>query len=428
MKYLVFSKNPSDEIPFMELAGAGDAVPPTAMPEDLEDHEADDLRRDPDVTDVIPSIPLSLIEPVGDPVIGSPAQGAWGVEAVGATTSPQNGKGVTVAVLDTGIDTSHPAFKGLTFGAKNLMDFTLGDEAVPGKAPDHHGHGTHVAGTIFGRDVNGIRIGVAPGVNRVLIAKVLGPQGAPTEVVYRAITWAIEQKADVVSMSLGFNFPKVVEYFVKQENFPSGIAAAKALQAFRSTVRLFDHLSELIAAFDRIGRGAVVVAAAGNESLRGKDPRFTVPIAPPAAADGFISVGALSRTGDRAAPFAIAHFSNTGCLLAAPGVGILSARRGRDGELVEMDGTSMATPHVAGVAALWAERSGGNRTADWARDIQRDVESNAMRIPGQARADVGLGIVQAPQDGRRSRSSVKQESRRRAGTATATRKRKKTSK
>lgn len=399
MKYLIFRKQPFENDPFLELAGAGEELPATATSEELEDRDAVDLRRDPTVVDVIPSIPLSLVEPVDDSATTSPMQGAWGVEAVGATTSPQNGDGVTVAVLDTGIDTNHPAFKGLTFGSENLMDFTAGDQRVPGQAPDQNGHGTHVAGTIFGRDVNGTRIGVAPGVKRVLIAKVLGPQGAPTESVYSAIVWALDNKADVISMSLGFSFPKVVDYFLKQEGLPSGIAVARALQAYRSTVRLFDRVSDLIAAFVRMGRGAVVIAASGNESLRDRDLRFTVHAAPPATTDGFISVGAVSRTGDEAAPFAVARFSNTSCLLAAPGVGILSAKSGTRGELVEKNGTSMAAPHAAGVAALWIQKlfPTGNRPEDWARDVQRAIESHAIPPPGQTRIDVGLGIVQAPQ-------------------------------
>src|SRR5262249_10902945 len=145
------------------------------------------------------------------------------------------------------------------------------------------------------------------------------------------------------------------------------------------------------------GRGALLAAASGNESRRGDNPQFTVATAPPAAADGFLSVGAVSRTGKHEAPFAVAPFSNTGCLFAAPGVEILSAKRG--GGLVSMSGTSMATPHVAGVMALWTQKlfPAGIRPTGWAKDVLLEVQKSLIPAPGQTRSDVGLGIVRAPQ-------------------------------
>src|SRR5271166_1981492 len=351
MKYLVLRKRPySGDDPFTEMVAAGGGhdsrLPYDVYSQELEDRHVGDLRRDPNV-DVVPSIYFTLIKPleVSSADLGPIGARAWGIEAVGAGSSPQNGEGVTVAVLDTGIDKTHQAFSGLAFDGENLKDFTVDEKGVAGSAVDVDGHGTHVAATIFGREVNGTRIGVAPGVKKVLIGKVLGPKGGATEVVLNAIEWALERRADVISMSLGVDYPGLVARLVEESGFPTDIAASRALEAYRSNVRLFDSLAALVAARSR---GALLVAASGNESRRRDDPRFTVATGPPAAADGFISIGAVSQN------LAVAPFSNTGCLLVAPGVGILSAKLG--GGLVSMSGTSMATPHVAGVVALWTQK------------------------------------------------------------------------
>jgi subtilisin family serine protease len=405
MDYVILRKRSIDlDDPFLLPAGAKspgagrDSLPFDVVEGDLTEHEAEELVRDPEVEEVIPTIPFSLIEPVDVPGVQASSDKAWGVEAVGATTSPQTGAGVTVAVLDTGIDRTHPAFAGLDFKETDLMDFTVGDRPQAGSAPDVHGHGTHVAGTIFGRDVNGVRIGVAPGVKRVLIGKVLGENGGPTGTIIKAITWAMDEGADVISMSLGIDFPGLVARLVRA-GLPADIATSRALEAYRSNVRLFDRIAGLVAANVQDGNGAFLVAASGNESRRGDDPKFTVAVAPPAAADGFVSVGAVSQTTDATKPFAVARFSNTNCRVSAPGVAILSAKLG--GGLVNMNGTSMATPHVAGVAALWIERlfPDGDRPRNWASDVQSEIESNVKKAPalGLGRVDVGLGVVQAPQ-------------------------------
>jgi len=298
---------------------------------------------------------------------------------------------VTIAVLDTGIDKEHAAFAELVLQDGDLMDFTSNEEGVAGSAADVHGHGTHVAGTIIGRDVNGTRIGVARGVTKVLIGKVLGPDGGPTETIFNGIEWALRRRADVISMSLGIDFGALWGR-LQNGGLPGDIALSRALEAYRSNVRLFDRLASEVQARVERGRGALLVAASGNESRREKDPRFTVAVAPPAAADGFISVGAVSQN-----PLAVASFSNTSCQVCAPGVNILSAKVG--GGRKSLSGTSMATPHVAGVLALWIQKlfPSGERPQKWTADVQRALEANLKVVPGGARVDVGLGMVQAPQ-------------------------------
>ena len=143
--------------------------------ETLSARDVRDLRRDPQVKGAAPPIPVQLIRPVSDAEAGaqpSSEQGAtWGVQVTGALQSPYTGQGVTVAVLDTGIDATHEAFKGIKLVQKDFTGEGNGDQ---------HGHGTHVAGTIFGQTAKGLRYSVAPGIRRALIGKVLGAKGGGT--------------------------------------------------------------------------------------------------------------------------------------------------------------------------------------------------------------------------------------------------------
>lgn len=374
--------------PLTRGAGTGGAaVAPRVEVDELDGRASRAMRQRSDVAAIAPAMPMRLIEPVASDVPATPAAGdvAWGITAVGADTSPFDGTGIVVAVLDTGIDATHPAFAGVTLTRRNFT--TDADE-------DTHGHGTHCAGTIFGRDVDGTRIGVARGVQRAVIGKVLGGGGGGSDQVASAIQWAIGEGAHVVSMSLGIDFPGFVKFLIDAHGYPAERATTIALEGYRHNVRLFERLTSFIVAQGDFGTQALLVAAAGNESERGGSPAYEVACAPPAVAEGMVSVAALGQSGSA---LEVAAFSNTNATVSGPGVGVLSAKRG--GGLVAMSGTSMATPHVAGVAALWAQKLSTPGPLKASQLVARLVASGTTSAlaSGFDPADVGTGLVQAPQ-------------------------------
>ena len=345
------------------------------------------LTRSSDVLAVAPSIPMKLIAPLDIQDVAEPAAQdvAWGVKAVGADTSPFTGKGIVVAVLDTGIDASHPAFSGISISQK---DFTGEGDG------DQHGHGTHCAGTIFGRPTAGsARIGIAPGVEKVLIGKVIGKNGGSSDQIVSAIQWAVENGANVISMSLGMDFPGLVKQ-LEQNGFPPELAASRALEGYRTNVLLFERLAALVKAQGAFLQATIIVAAAGNESQRNINPKFEISVSPPAVSEGIISVGAL---GEGPKGLTVADFSNTGPNISGPGVQILSAKAGGGFRL--MSGTSMATPHVAGVAALWAEKINAFGNLSPLQLTARLIGSGTSEgiKEGFDSFDVGAGLVRAPQ-------------------------------
>jgi subtilisin family serine protease len=357
----------------------------TLTPKDVHD-----ARRDPALLGAAPVMPVVLIKPLedtGGAVAQDESEVTWGVTAVGAAGSPFTGAGVTVAILDTGIDAAHEAFAGKQIVQK---DFTGEGDG------DGNGHGTHCAGTVFGGPVGGIRIGVAPGVERALIGKVLGAAGGgSTEQILDGLLWAVREGANVVSMSLGFDFPGLVRRLVDERGMAIEAATSVALTAFRENVRLFDALGQLVRAHSSMFSNAAIVAAAGNESKR---PQYEVGTSAPAAADGLISVGALQRGTGTPVRLGVASFSNAAPVISGPGVGVQSAKPG--GGLRSLNGTSMATPHVAGVAALWFEQIRSVNPNAHIRQLEGKLLGMATLdqiVEGEALANVGVGIARAPQ-------------------------------
>ncbi|MBN7741772.1 S8 family peptidase [Bacillus velezensis] len=211
------------------------------------------------------------------------------------------GSNVKVAVIDSGIDSSHPDLK--VAGGASMVP----SETNPFQ--DYNSHGTHVAGTVAALNNSVGVLGVAPSASLYAV-KVLGADGSGQySWIINGIEWAIANNMDVINMSLGG---------------PSGSAALKA-------------------AVDKaVASGVVVVAAAGNEGTSGGSSTVGYPGKYPSV----IAVGAVNSSNQRAS------FSSVGSELdvMAPGVSIQSTLPGN--KYGAYNGTSMASPHVAGAAAL----------------------------------------------------------------------------
>ena len=282
----------------------------------------------------------------------------WGLQAVGVPASARTGRGVRVAVLDTGLDPTHP---DLGARAVQAASFVRGEDAV-----DVQGHGTHCAGTLCGprRPQGPTRYGVAPELE-LYVGKVLGNDGRGREGdVLAGIDWAVERGCRIVSMSLGSRAVPGDSYSQVFEQVAAALAAATP--------------------------GTVLVAAAGNDSARSRG--LVAPIGRPASCPTVVSVAAVD------AALEVAEFSNAGAEpgggqidVAAPGVAVLSAYPEPDGPYVLLSGTSMAAPHVAGVLALLAEA----RPEAGVPELVRELTATSRPLAAEPR-DVGAGLVQAP--------------------------------
>lgn len=345
---------------------------------------------------IAPAMPLQLIEPIAmsfASIDNAPGNIAWGLSAIGADQSSFDGSGVRMGIIDTGVDPSHECFKG--------VDFEMRDYTGEGVA-DINGHGTHCAATIFGRDVNGIRVGVAREVKDVFVGKTMGVGRGDSGMLIQAISDAVEYGCRVISMSLGFDHARMATRLRELNDWPTELATAVALHRYRANVRMFDRLGALLASRPATGQHEVLlIAASGNASKRDVNSSYEMPAMPPSEADEFISVGAVGV--DTAKAIFVAPFSNINCTLCAPGVNILSAQAGTTQGLVAKSGTSMAAPHVAGVAALHIQASSKKamksslyQRAPTVRQQLLKETSLANLPPEIDERHVGLGVIRAP--------------------------------
>lgn len=263
----------------------------------------------------------------------------WGLIACRVPQSTRHGGGIKVAVLDTGMDLGHPDFNGRSFTSQTFVG-----EPVQ----DLNSHGTHCIGTACGpKNPAGTtpRYGIAYRAP-IFVGKVLSNSGSgSTATVLAGMNWAIANRCPVISMSLGAQTPVQAAYTA------AGSAA--------------------------LSRGLLIVAAAGNNSGS--------PTGAPANSPTILAVASLDEN------LRASGFSNMGKIeIAAPGRDVFSSvpRPTRHGT---KSGTSMATPHVAGCAALWAQTSAALRgMALW-----RKLQATAAPLSEPA-SKVGRGLVQAP--------------------------------
>lgn len=270
----------------------------------------------------------------------------WGLQATRVSTSSRSGDGVKVAVLDTGLDATHPDFVGRDITAASF---------IPGASPhDGHGHGTHCIGTACGPKApsGSRRYGVAYECD-IFTGKVLSDEGSGSDAgILAGINWAVANDCAVISMSLGAD--------IARPHPPYSTAGRRAL-----------------------ARGSLIIAAAGNNANRPGDKGF---VGAPANSPDILAVGALdSRL--RVARFSARSLPGRGGQVdvAGPGVDVYSSWP-MPTRYHTISGTSMATPHVAGLAALWSKATGRRGLELWAT-----LAKESRRLPRPS-VDVGSGL------------------------------------
>lgn len=275
----------------------------------------------------------------------------WGLRATGADATTATGRAIRVAVLDTGFDLEHPDFAGRSVTARS---FVAGE-----KPQDGHGHGTHCIGTACGPadPPEGRRYGVASEAE-IFAGKVLGDRGSGSDAgILAGIEWALANGCRVISMSLGADVPEVSTAYET--------VGRRALEA-----------------------GTLIVAAAGNNASRSDG--FLGFVGMPANSPSIMAVAAVD------ADLQIADFSAASnpveggqVDVAGPGVAVYSSwpmpRRNNT-----ISGTSMATPHVAGLAALYSQATGATARELWEALVRA---ARALDLPA---SDAGAGLAQAP--------------------------------
>lgn len=279
----------------------------------------------------------------------------WGLQATGVSQSGFTGRSVRVAILDTGFEMQHPDFVARGIVSRSFI------AGIP-TAHDDNGHGTHCLGTLGGpREPEGEpRYGIASDAE-LFVGKVMKANGKGNEGdILHGIDWALQNQCRVISMSIG-----------------------KPVARGEAPDRRYEEIGAIA-----LRRNCLLISAAGNDSDR---PDEIGPVEMPANSTTVMAVGAINRR------LELYRLSNGGINadgggidLVGPGVDVLSSKRLVLAKPYGFEsGTSMATPHVAGVAALLMEANPGAS----AEEIWTKLTQSARRLSLPS-ADVGSGLVQ----------------------------------
>lgn len=280
---------------------------------------------------------------------------SWGIKSTRVSESTFSGNGIRIAILDTGVYKEHSDLKGRSITVKKFVS--------SGSSGDADGHGSHCTGIACGyQDEKEFRYGVAY-KSEIFSGKVLNDQGEGTDSgILAGIEWAVNNHCKVISMSLG--------------------AANEAGEPYS---QIYENV-----AMRAIKQGTLIIAAAGNESNR---PLHIAPVGHPANCPSIMAVGAIDSAHN------IACFSCGGIDpdggqvdIVAPGVDVYSMINAQN-EHDKWDGTSMATPFVAGIAGLYFEQQKNASPLD----VWTLITQHAKRLDLSS-VDGGSGLIQAPVD------------------------------
>lgn len=308
----------------------------------------------------------------------------YGLDQVNATevweTYGTKGDGVTVAVLDTGVDASHPDIDLYTEDDSDptypggWAEFDENGDVIPDSEPaDSNGHGTHTSGTVAGGNDGGQHIGVAPDAT-LIHGGVLTDDGGTFAAILAGMEWAVQEDADVMSMSLGCIVDDSACY----------------------TEATIDPIQNAEAA------GTIVIASAGNdgEGFSSSPGNVYDAVSIGASNENYgiaeFSSGMTVNTSEAWGDAAPDHWPDSYVVpdVAAPGVGVTSAQPG--GGYADLSGTSMSAPHVAGVVALMESAAGpGSLTNDQIRTALVESAWKPDGEPAEQDTRYGHGLVDA---------------------------------